>query len=66
MGQRKGRCDETQQGCSANRKHPSCLLRFFGDVRPGQIPVDAQALLLRMTAPQYELHGLTIPSWVKK
>jgi hypothetical protein len=42
---------------------PVCLLRFFGDVRPGQITVDGQALLLRMTAPQYELHGLTILSW---
>jgi hypothetical protein len=33
---------------------------------PGHITVDGQALLLRMTAPQYELHGLTIPSWLKK
>jgi len=65
MGQRKGRCSGTQQGCSASRKHPSCLRRFFGDVRPGQITVDGQALLLRMTAPQYELHELTIPSWPK-
>jgi hypothetical protein len=32
---------------------------------PGQITVDGQALLLRMTAPQYELHELTIPSWPK-